>query len=144
MGEAREVMDRVTEAVVNRDNEALKACYAPDAVVETPDQGTLNGNDAVAEYMNEFSAGFSDLGWEEIQKHEVGSVAIDEGYFLGKHTNAITGPNGEAIEPTGKEIRVRECDIATVEGGVITSHRIYFDNLDFMAQLGLTEASATS
>jgi hypothetical protein len=106
-------MDRVTEAVLNRDNEALNACYAPDAVVDTPDRGTRNGSDALVAYMNEFSAGFSDIGWEEIQKHEVGSVAIDEGYFLGKHTNPITAPTGEAIEPTGKKIRVRECDIAT-------------------------------
>jgi ketosteroid isomerase-like protein len=144
MGQAREVMDRGTEAILSRDNEALKALYASDAVVETPDQGTLNGADALVAYMDEFREGFSDLGWEEIQKHEVGSVAIDEGYFLGKHTGSITGPNGETIEATGKEIRVRECDIATVENGVITNHRIYFDNMEFMAQLGLTEAPATS
>ncbi len=43
MGEAREVMDRVTDAVMKGDSEALKALYAPDAVAETPDQGTIAG-----------------------------------------------------------------------------------------------------
>jgi hypothetical protein len=32
---------------------------------------------------------------------------------------------------------VRGCDVATVEGGLITSHRIYFDQMEFLGQLGL-------
>ena len=43
MGEAREVMDRLTDAALKGDSEALKALYAQDAVAETPDQGTITG-----------------------------------------------------------------------------------------------------
>lgn len=43
MGEAREVMDRVTDAVMRGDQEALKGLYAPDAVAETPNQGDDQG-----------------------------------------------------------------------------------------------------
>jgi ketosteroid isomerase-like protein len=43
MGEAREVMDRVTDAILKGDLEALKGLYAQDAVAETPDQGTITG-----------------------------------------------------------------------------------------------------
>jgi hypothetical protein len=46
-------------------------------------------------------------------------------------------PTGEAIPATGKQIRVRACDVATVEGGRLTSHRIYFDQMEFLGQLGL-------
>jgi hypothetical protein len=28
-------------------------------------------------------------------------------------------------------------DIATVESGAVTSHRFYFDQMDFLGQLGL-------
>ena len=46
-------------------------------------------------------------------------------------------PTGETIRATGKRVRVRSCDVITVESGVITSHRFYFDQMEFLGQLGL-------
>lgn len=34
-------------------------------------------------------------------------------------------------------MRFRECDAVTVEGGLITSHRFYYDQMDVLGQLGL-------
>lgn len=141
MGEARKVMDRITQTVFKNDLDALKGLYAADAVAETPDQGTIKGPDAIAEYLGEFLTAFPDASFESVQAHEVGANAIDEGYFVGTHTGPMTGPDGQTIEGTGKSVRVRECDAITVEGGVATSHRFYFDNMDFMQQLGLAPES---
>ena len=58
VGEAREVMDRVTDAILKGDSEALKALYAQDAVAETPDQGTITGRDQIAAYLGEFARRF--------------------------------------------------------------------------------------
>jgi ketosteroid isomerase-like protein len=143
MGEAREVMDRVTETVFKNDQDALKALYAPDAVAETPDQGTLNGADAIAAYLGEFLVAFPDASYESVHTHESGANAIDEGFFVGTHTGPMTGPDGETIEGTGKSARLRVCDVTTVEGGVVTSHRFYFDNMEFMQQLGLVPESVS-
>jgi ketosteroid isomerase-like protein len=140
MGEAREVMDRVTAAVMSGDSDALKALYAPDAVAETPDQGTIRGRDQIAAYMGEFATAFPDASWEELFKHETSDTAIDEGYFVGTNTGPMTGPNGETIAATGKRVRARECDVATVENGVVTSHRFYFDMQDWLTQLGLEDS----
>ena len=137
MGEAREVMDRVTGAAFSQDSEALKALYAPEAVAETPDQGTISGRDEIVAYLGEFLRAFPDASFESAYEHESGATAIDEGYVVGTHTGPLTGPTGEAIEGTGKHVRMRSCDVATVEGGVVTSHRFYFDNLDLLEQLGL-------
>lgn len=137
MGEAREVMDRLTEAAFKKDLEALKALYAPDAVAETPDSGTIRGRDEIAAYLGEFFEAFPDASYESVHEHESGATAIDEGYLVGTHTGPLTGPTGETIEGTGKSVRMRACDIATVEGGLVTSHRFYFDNMDFLEQLGL-------
>ena len=141
MGEARKVMDRVTDAAMKGDSEALKALYAQDAVVETPDQGTVTGRDQVAAYLSEYAAAFPDASWEELYKHETGDTAIDEGYFVGTNTGSMTGPNGETIPATGRRVRFRECDVATVENGVVTSHRFYFDVQDWLTQLGLAPES---
>jgi ketosteroid isomerase-like protein len=140
MGEAREVMDRVTAAITSGDPDALKALYAPDAVAETPDQGTIRGRDQIAAYMGEFATAFPDASWEELHKHETSGTAIDEGYFIGTNTGPLAGPNGQTIPATGKRVRARECDLATVENGVVTSHRLYFDLQDWLTQLGLAES----
>jgi hypothetical protein len=141
VGEARKVMDRVTDAAVKGDMEALKVLYARHAVAETPDQGTITGGDQIAAYLGEFGAAFPDASWEELYKHEIGDTAIDEGYFVGTNTVSMTGPNGETIPATGRRVRLRECDFATVENGVVTSHRFYFDVQDWLTQLGLAPES---
>jgi ketosteroid isomerase-like protein len=141
VGEAREVMDRVTDAILRGDLEALKGLYAQDAVAETPDQGTITGRDHIAAYLAEFGTAFPDAAWEERSKHEGGETAIDEGTFVGTNTGSMTGPNGETIPATGRSVRIRECDVATVENGVVTSHRFYFDVQDWATQLGLAPES---
>ena len=137
MGEAREVMDRLTDAVMGGNAEAMLEVYADDATLVTPDQGEITGADAIGEYHRQFSQAFPDAGWEPIAKHEVDNTAIDEGYFTGTHTGPLALPDGGTLDPTGKRVRVRECDVATVESGRIKSHRFYFDQMEFLEQLGL-------
>jgi ketosteroid isomerase-like protein len=137
MGEAREVMNRVTEAITSNDQGALKGLYAEDAVIETPDQGTISGRDAIVAYFGELGAAFSDVSFESAHEHESGDTAIDEGYLVGTHTGPLEAPTGESIPATGKRVRVRAGDAATVANGVVTSHRFYFDQMEFLGQLGL-------
>ena len=144
MGEARDLLDRMTEAVMSGDAATLADCYAEDVVVVTPDAGDVKGRKAAVDYFRPFFEAFSDIGWEEIQRHEAGNVAIDEGFFTGTHTAPLANPGGEPIPATGKAVRLRECDVATVAGGHITNHRMYFDQMDLMSQLGLTSRSRTS
>jgi ketosteroid isomerase-like protein len=138
MGEAREVMDRFTAAATeSKDFRAVADCYAQDAVAVTPDQGEIRGGDAIADYLRQFTDAFSDIRFEPVAKHEAGNVAIDEGYLTGTNTAPLSMPSGESIPATGKQIRVRSCDVATVEGGLVTSHRFYFDQMELLGQLGL-------
>ena len=62
MGEARDLMDRLTTAVSEtKDFQAAAECYSTDAVAVTPDQGEISGRDAIAEYLRQFSDSFPDL-----------------------------------------------------------------------------------
>jgi ketosteroid isomerase-like protein len=137
MGEARDIMDRLTNAVVGKDYETLSTLYAPEAVAIDPAVGEINGADDIVEYFKGFLEAFPDLDWEPKHEHESGNTAIDEGYIVGTNTGPLPMPSGESMPATGKSIRVRECDIATVENGVITSHHFYYDQMDFLGQLGL-------
>ena len=53
------------------------------------------------------------------------------GIFTETHTAPLPLPSREAVAPTGKQIRIRGCDLATVEGGLITQHHLYFDQMEF-------------
>jgi ketosteroid isomerase-like protein len=140
MGQAREIMDRLTAAVRNGDVEELSRLYAEDAVAETPDAGRLEGRAAIVEWTMQTSRAFPDASYE-IQKLEIGDTAIDVGYLIGTHTGPLATPDGD-IPPTGRTVRIRECDILTVAGGVATSHRFFYDQLDSMIQLGLVDPAA--
>ena len=74
MGEARELMNRITEGVTSGDRQALQAVYAPDAVIETPDAGSITGQDAILEYLLQFGEAFPDASWESLHEHEAGDV----------------------------------------------------------------------
>ncbi len=85
---------------------------------------------------------FPNAGYEIAGKYEDGDTAIDEGYLTGTHTAPLRLPSGESIPPTGRTIRVRSADIARVEGGVVTRHHFYFDQTEFVEQLGLGQGSS--
>ena len=162
MGEARDIIDRVTQAAMSGDVETLRGLYAEEAVIETPDQGTITGRDAIVEWISGFQKAFPDLTYEPLNEYEIGNTAIDEGAISGTHTGPLEAPTGETVPPTGthtaplatptgeslpatgKRVRLRECDVAAVENGVVMSHRFYFDQMEFLAQLGLVPEGGAS
>lgn len=137
MGQARGVMDRLMAAMAAKDKEALAGCYAADAALRTPDRDGITGREAIARYFAGFWEAMPDVRYEHADRHEAGNVAIDEGFVVGTNTGPLALPTGGTLPPTGKQVRVRSCDVATVEDGLITSHRAYFDQLELLGQLGL-------
>ncbi|MFF7245972.1 ester cyclase [Embleya sp. NPDC008237] len=137
MGHAREVMDRLTEAMTeSRDIASIAECFAEDAVATTP-EGRFRGRDAIAEYMGEFAVAVPDSGFEHEHRYEAGDTAIDEGWFHGTNTGPVKLPDGRTLPPTGNEIRVHGCDVATVKDDRIVDYRLYFDQMAFLEQFGL-------
>lgn len=139
MGQARDVLDKLTNTAVEmHDVDKAVGLYSDNAVVMTPDAGPVRGRDQISQYWHQFIDGFPDSHYESISKLEADGRAVDEGYFIGTHTGTMTTPSGETLEPTGKKVKLRSCDIATVENGKITEHHVYFDESEFMRQLGLS------
>lgn len=94
MGQAREVMDRLTTAVTARDKETQAACYSADAVAVTPEEGELVGPEAISNYLSQFGESFPDISYEYAEKHEAGNVAIDVGFVVGTNTGPLPLPSG--------------------------------------------------
>jgi ketosteroid isomerase-like protein len=141
VGQAREIMDRITTAAMAGDAAALGQLYAADAAAETPDGGRLDGREAIIEFLLSFRRAFPDVSWESRATYDSGDTAIDEGFLVGTHTEVLSTPRGD-VPPTGRPLRLRDIDLITVKDGVAVAHRFYYDSLDFMSQLGLAEPAA--
>ncbi|MEV6667042.1 ester cyclase [Streptomyces nigra] len=138
MGQAREAMDRLTAAITTADSAAIAEVYAKDAVAVTPDGGELHGRDDITAYWRQMSQAVPDGTYESVHAYEVGDTAIDEGVFHGHNTGPIQLATGETLPATQKEIRIRGVDFAKVDyEGRIVDYRLYFDEMEFLGQLGL-------
>src|SRR5688500_15090599 len=137
MGQAREVLDRLTETGVDqRDLDSAVDLYAEDAVMVTPDAGELRGRESIRGYWKQLVDAFPDSHYDTIGKFEAGSSAIDEGYYVGTNTAPLTTPSGDTLPPTGRMVKIRSCDVARVEDGKIVEHHLYFDQAAYFEQLG--------
>ncbi|KQV11826.1 MULTISPECIES: nuclear transport factor 2 family protein [unclassified Kitasatospora] len=142
MGQAREVMDRYTEAVTKSDLTTVADCFAEDAVAYTPDHGEIHGRENIVAYFREMTDALPAAEFDPLFKYEIDDTAIDEGFFSGKNTGPLTLPTGETLPATQREVRLRGCDLATVRDGRIVSYRLYFDQMEFLEQVGLLPEEA--
>lgn len=141
MGTAREVADSITSAALAGDWEVIKGLYAPGAVLVDPIAGEVTG-DGIIEVYRGLAEAFPEFGYEQTAAHESGNVAIDEGYMIGVNTGPLPLPSGDTVGPTGKSIRLRVCDVVTVQEGKAVRHSFYYDQLELLAQLGLAPERA--
>jgi len=140
MGQARQLMDRFTEAaLIKKDLKLVGDCFAEEAVLEAPDR-RLSGRDQIVEYVRQFIDGFPDARFEELGMYEDGGAAVVEGVYIATNLGPLVGPDGQTSPATGRQIRFRSCEVGIAENGVFTEYRFYNDQMEFLTQLGLLEA----
>jgi predicted ester cyclase len=67
-----------------------------------------------------------------------GNTLVEESVFEGTNSGPLPGPDGSEIPATGQRVSAPFSGVYTVQDGKIASTRLYFDQLDMLAQLGLT------
>ncbi|MFH8404401.1 ester cyclase [Streptomyces sp. NPDC018019] len=138
MATAKELWDAVWTAVEAGRIDELDELFAPDAVFRTSTtEGT--GRDYAKGVLTRHVAAYPDLRREVVSEVVAadGSAIAVELFFTGTHSGALVHPNGQRIEPTGKQLRWRAVDRVEVADGLITGWSAVFDRLSLMQQLGL-------
>ena len=134
----REAADGFGDAYNAHDLAKMRDYLRPDVLFVVPDAGELKGPDQVLGYMKAYFNAFPDAKLEPVASYDVGHTTIDEWIFRGTHTGPLVLPNGETIAPTGRRVSVPGIDIETFDDeGLLLGDRAYFDQLDFLIQLGL-------
>jgi hypothetical protein len=129
-----------------REHEGFLALQADDAVWQVPG-ATLHGKDEFRGWLQPFWLAFTTSRHDLPHVYEVGPDRVmAEGAFTGTHDGPLPMPDGTELPPTGKTIAFRFAMSIEREPGaeVAKAVNIYFDQLEFLGQLGLIPTPAAA
>ena len=112
--------------------------FSPDVETIDPGAGTLHGLQAFKGYEAAFQRAFPDGKLVLKSSIEAGNRVVVEGAYTGTHTGPLSGPRGE-IAPTQRPLNLEFSDLFETDGERITRHRMYYDQVQLMSQLGLMQ-----
>ena len=133
MSNARAVIDQHVDAFNSRTPDTEP--WSLKAELVSPG-GTFVGREAVLGFLSVFQGAFSD-GRLSIHSAVIdGDNASVEGTYRGVHDGILQSPSGP-VEQTGRPVSFRWSATYLVQETELVSEHLYFDQLDFLGQLGL-------
>lgn len=130
-----DVARRHDEAYNAKDIEERKACCAPDIEVEMPGGMHLKGLDQVQQIEGAFWRALPDSKIKRTDEYVDADTVVAEGVLTGTHTGPFPTPKGE-IPPSGNPVNLRYASVKRVVNGKLVSEHLYFDQMEFMMQIG--------
>jgi heme-degrading monooxygenase HmoA/predicted ester cyclase len=138
-GDTRSLIERDIELWNARDREGWMAGLDLHRLnITAPGGILLTGREAADTIWNMYNEAFPDNQLEIIAIHADHRGGIHEGRAIGTHTGTLRGPAG-VIPPTGKKAMLNFCGVYEFEEGKITSFHLYFDQMEMLSQLGITQ-----
>lgn len=117
----------------------LHESHGKDIIVTWPDGHETRGIDRHIDDLKALFAFAPDIA---IQTHPTrfgsGSWTSVTGVMTGTFTHPMSLPDGKAIAPTGKRFAISMATIAHWKDGVMDHEWLFWDNQDFMRQVGLS------
>jgi steroid delta-isomerase-like uncharacterized protein len=111
------------------------AVFSPDAWHQDPGGGRMDVASFRA-YGEAFKTAMPDGHFEVRRMIEAPGACVVEGTFVGTQTGPLVGPAGE-LPASGRSVRVDFCDLFVAGAdGLIAEHRVYYDQMDMLGQLG--------
>ncbi len=109
--------------------------FTDDVAAEFP-SGPLAGIEALRGLIGAFITAFPGMKIERRNTWIDGDTAIAEIVFTGVQTGPLATPEGE-VPPSGRTVTFPLIDTFTLRDGKVAEHRVYWDNVSFLTQLGL-------
>jgi predicted ester cyclase len=137
MSELQDLVEELYRQFSEDDWADAERIFSPDVVTVAPGSDPLHGLETFKVYTAGFHRAAPDARIALTQVvAESGTAIACEGVFSGTNTGPLVGPMGE-LPATGRSFELPFCDAFDVEEGKITGHRVYFDQMAFLGQLGL-------
>ena len=139
MTRPEELAMRVLELTDQQDWAGREALLTPDFDFVAPN-GSGRGPAATTAYSRPFVGAFPGCRHEVDLVVAQGDVAAVEGRWIGTHSGPLPTAEGE-IPATGKTITLPFTATMRARGDRLASMHVYFDQLAFLAQLGVVPQS---
>ena len=134
MGTPLDLVKQHYDNNVRGDLDGIAELFDPDVETVIPG-GTLKGIGEFRALGETFRNAMTDMRHEIVRSFETGDTIIVEGVFSGRHSGPMVTPEG-TIPPSGNAVAFPYADFLQVRDGKCVSHRLYWDNVTLMAQLG--------
>jgi hypothetical protein len=122
----------------NQKWDRLKESHAPDIVVTWPDGHETKG---IEKHIEDLKALFVFAPDIKIKTHPIrfgsGTWTAVTGVMTGTFTKPMPTPDGKSIAPTGKRFAIGMATIGHWKGSTMDHEWLFWDNQDFMQQIGL-------
>jgi steroid delta-isomerase-like uncharacterized protein len=130
-----EATRRHDDAFNAHDADARMTSETPDIESVLPGGITLRGNQEVVSFLASFWEALPDANLTYEREIAAGDTVVIEGTLTGTHTGAFRGPAGD-IAASGSPVTLRYASVKRVRNGKVASEHLYFDQLEFLQQLG--------
>jgi predicted ester cyclase len=140
MSDLLALVDTHYQGLENGDLDLAAGPFTDDVAAEFP-SGPLDGIEALRGMIGVFITAFPGMRIERRNTWTDGATAIAEIVFTGTQTGPLATPEGE-VPPSGRTVTFPLIDTFTLRGEKIAEHRVYWDNVSFLTQLGLMPAQS--
>ena len=135
MADVIELARQHDDAFNSHDAGGRAAIEAPDIEFVMPGGMTLRGHEQVMQVVQAFWDALPDANITAVDLVAAGNVVVAEGTIAGTHNGAFRTPQGE-IPRSGNPVSLRYAAVKRFAGDRLVSEHLYFDQLEFLQQLG--------
>ena len=135
MTDVIELARRHDDAFNSQNADGRAAIEAPDIEFVMPGGMTLRGHEQVMQVVRAFWDALPDAKITADDLLAAGNVVVAEGTIVATHSGTFRTPQGE-IPPSGNPVSLRYAAVKRFEGDRLVSEHLYFDQLEFLQQLG--------
>lgn len=123
----------LVNAIAARDPRAYAEHWSEDGVEDIVAMGVLRGRDALVRNLTDLFAAVPDLETTLVRLIPGEREAMAEMRMQG----TFDGAPFQGIEPTGKQVELRLCEVFEVEDGKVVASTTYYDGASFARQVGM-------
>lgn len=121
-----------------KDMKLFEEIHCSDVKVVFPDGRTTHG---IEQHMKDIEGLFNGTPDSRVTAHPIafgsGDWTAATGVLEATFSEPMQLPNGSSIPPTGKKVKLNMATIAKWKNGCIAEEHLFWDNAEYMKQLGL-------
>lgn len=141
--DTRDFIEKGTAAWNDRDRDGFLALFDENTEMSAPGGVSGKGQAFAATFWSTWQDAFPDSHITIRTLMCEGSEGAEESIFEGTHTGVLRGPAGE-LAPTGRHVSMPFAGLSTVRNDKWVSHRVYFDQVELLTQLGSMPVPTTT